>query len=885
MDYKLLWAKTEPYHPLWCHMLDIAAVARVLMRRFGGIAPLPDEWVLYLVAMHDIGKADACFQNKDATQVERLRLAGFILPDTGTQSPRFRHEARSAEIILEELLNYGWDEQTTFTISAAVRGHHGNFESGSVEGEYYRECELPKRVAVWDPLRREISGVLLRTLGVPEYVLSEFDNHSVAGVRLTGLTVLADWIASNSDVYRYSALPVELPADAYYTAALNEAEAAVGSLAFDVSPGADAQLPPVSFREVFPEIIKPRQTQLALESLCMSGLPPGLLILEAPMGVGKTECALYVADHWRRTAGAKGAYFALPTMATSNQMHGRCKEFLSRANPGSVAPRLIHGMAWLLEDDTPLNAPRFGDATASEDERAAALDWFRNSKRAILAPDGVGTVDQALRAVLHVKHGFLRLFGLTSRVLVIDEVHAYDEYMTTLMEMLLRWCRALQIPVILLSATLSKRQKERLVGAYGGRVEVAGSGDKEPYPLITCVDMAGNTRPIPVDNTEAPRTLALKKHHGALNDATYAAHLARSLVAESGCVCVIANTVKHAQEIFEILVREAGPECKLMLYHARFRAEERQEIEEEVIRLFGKDSGNARPTRAILVATQVVEQSLDVDFDAMITQLAPIDLLLQRSGRVHRHAWRIRPERHKSPVLHVLLPPEGAYDQFGGSGFVYEHEPLIRTQLILADNETLQLPKDFRPLIEHCYSPVKLSEDADIQQLLSTAADQASQQHSADSKIAENFLIPEPVDVEFKLANKPSPGRDAEEGQPATFLRPQTRLGSNTTNVLLLHDDDMVEAALSPVAPTRKMLRKLFLQKVSLPNWWFLDVVPLEPNEVSKEEPRWLRGHKVIVLKDNAWHGRDIKGRQVVVLDKPRLGVVYLQEGGEIGDI
>ena len=316
---------------------------------------------------------------------------------------------------------------------------------------------------------------------------------------------------------------------------------------------------------------------------------------------------------------ARGAYIALPTQATSNQMHGRYARFLARRRPEGAAPRLVHGMAWLLDDVVTEDFSRTEDG----EERLLSREWFANAKRALLATDGVGTVDQVLMAALNVKHGFLRFLGLTTKVLIIDECHAYDLFMTTLIQTLLKWCQALGVPVILLSATLSQAQKKLLADAYGGlgSLPIGPPADQVPYPLLTFIPKADNafTVAIPAD-TSRNRTVSLQCHPGTLGEAEVTAHLAAAEAEMGGCVCVLANTVGSAQRIFRALQALAPFETELFLYHACFRAERRQEIEAEVLARFGKDpitgtvKNTRRPKRAILVATQVVEQSLDVDF-------------------------------------------------------------------------------------------------------------------------------------------------------------------------------------------------------------------------------------------------------------------------------
>jgi CRISPR-associated endonuclease/helicase Cas3 len=608
--HRLLWAKSNPFHYLWHHLLDAAAVSRALLPRFGNRTPLPDAAVAFLVAMHDVGKADTCFQNKDDDCADALRATGLDLPPLTDDTSGFRHEARSAEWLDAHLSKHGADPRLVRTATAALRGHHGDFgadrgQDGKKRWKFYDESEFPERHRLWSRLREDLAAMVASVLGLPPLPdaarLYAVLDASAVGLWLSGLIVLSDWIASNDQLFDYRGLaarPDAADPAAYFAAACDEAERRVRALELDLTAPAfpPASHPePLRFADVWPDFATgdPRPSQRALEDACRTapGLPPGLAILEAPMGEGKTEGALYLAEEWNRQRGMTGAFFALPTQATSNQMHLRYAAYLRRRSPGQAPPRLIHGMAWLWEDDAPTHAPQtFG----ADDEAARARDWFQNAKRALIAPEGVGTVDQALMAALNVKHGFLRLFGLSAKTLIVDEVHAYDAYMGTLLCRLLTWCRALGIPVLLLSATLSKAQKRQLVAAYSGRApeEIPGP---EPYPLLTFAPLDGTpTFTVAVEpDPRRDRTVRIERHAGLLGDTEGIARAAAASVAGEGgggCCCVLINTVRGAQDVYRALTRLVPQDTDLLLFPARFRAGRRQEIELAVAARFGKEA-------------------------------------------------------------------------------------------------------------------------------------------------------------------------------------------------------------------------------------------------------------------------------------------------------
>jgi len=865
-----LWGKTdranpERYHPLLFHMLDAAAVCEALALRFARTIPIPSAWLAYLVGLHDVGKADPLFQNKAPELADGLRASGLHLP---LVMKPFRHEARSAEWVCEHLRQaHGWPPAQARLISQAIAGHHGSFHPGDANLD-----ESVQRRPEWGQLRDSLANEVAIAVTVPPSPPPEFADLSRVGAALTGLIVLSDWIASNEELFLRPPLPYEADPRKYLEAARADAGRAVQRLHFESAEEAETVTSRPRFCDVWPHCTDLRPVQEALEELCQRGVPVGLTIIEAPTGDGKTEAAIYLAEQWRRSTNLGGAYIALPTAATSNQMHGRYAAFLTQQRSG-VEPVLVHGMAWLLDDLAPnQDAQTWGD---DPDEGDLSRDWFRNAKRALLAPEGVGTVDQAMMAALNVKHGVLRLLGLSSKVLIIDEVHAYDEYMSTILVRLLQWCRALETPVILLSATLSSRQKQSLAEAYGGASVLPQTASLAPYPLLTFVSLEGGGFAVPVHD-DRRRHVCLERHEGLLTDPAATANLAVEQVREGGCACVIANTVADAQAIYGALSRFDLAETKLILFHARFRAERRQELEAQVTGLFGKDAGRdgrpPRPERAILVATQVVEQSLDLDFDVMLSPIAPVDLLLQRAGRLHRHDRGERPTGPK-PTLHILLPAAGCFD-FGATEVIYQRLPLLRTLALLQAREQFDLPQDFRLLVEACYGEEAIPEGVVSEEMLHDAEGKwraALEQAQAQAHL---HLIPEPHPREFRLALNPRlPVGEAEEGARADYFHAQTRLGGDRRRVLVLHNPHDLEAVQQESAPNRKTLRRLLLQTVDLPAWWTRDLSAEEGFAPIAQGPRWLNRLAVLVMRGGEWRGRDSRGRLVVLHDDPELGM------------
>ena len=317
----------------------------------------------------------------------------------------------------------------------------------------------------------------------------------------------------------------------------------------------------------------------------------------------------------------------MPTMATSNQMFIRISSFLSKRYPQQLVNiQLAHSQAQWNESFQSLNMDSIG-FDIQEQQGVFALSWFLPKKKTLLAPFGVGTVDQVLMSVLKSKHFFLRLFGLAHKVIIFDEVHAYDLYMSTLFLRLLEWLKQMDCSVIVLSATLPQLLKEKMVNIYtNGQKSFSGKA----YPCLTIAQSNEVT-------IRQPSFMVTQEYHldkTGYNPKNLIAYLQEKLSAGGNAV-VICNTVNRAQQVYQALknsdvINWSQDDEYLILFHARFPYLWREDIEKQVMKLYSKDG--RRPKKTILVATQVVEQSLDLDFDVMVTDLAPIDLLIQRAG-------------------------------------------------------------------------------------------------------------------------------------------------------------------------------------------------------------------------------------------------------------
>lgn len=885
-----LWAKTDPFHPLICHMIDTGNTAQALLATpcfqhlisgFCGAAKCPSNscafsWLTYLAAMHDIGKAHAGFQKKAGleycTKLEEVGIRCRYPFDD------FRHDGLSGQWIFDFLVGSGWAKQSAWTVSLAIRGHHSDFAADDpAEG-------IPED-ALWGSLRADIEKTI-RSIFDPQPWKADFQNHSVAGLILSGIIVLSDWIASNSELF-----PKEVGEDeqlniADYTAHSKELAAnAIEKLGFNAEANWSEKR---RFTEVWQGTgFSPRPIQKRCEELCAAGLPPGLAIIEAPMGEGKTEAAIYLGVQWLNSCDLTGFYIALPTAATSNQMYDRFRDFLSTHDTlGHLSVRLVHGTAWMHDLATPVFEPSIESST---DNDFQDFDWFQPKKRSLLAPMGVGTIDQALMSVLHVRFGFLRLFGLAGKVLIIDEVHAYDAYMSEILELLLKWCNTIRLPVIMLSATLPARKRAELVKAFydGADKKLASSNSPKHYPLLTFISFDGKTTEEPVAPSSRKIQIFLKKWPGFLEDYQAIADIVSERAVRGGCHCVIMNTVDAAQKVYQ-LIKQAFAEkgiqdVRTLLFHSRFRAKRRQEIETLALEWFGKNSLSqnpsqyrGRPEKAVLVATQVVEQSLDLDFDEMYSQIAPIDLLLQRVGRLHRHDRKERPTGNKAN-LHIFIPEMDSCD-FGATAHVYENRfIMLKTLHYINGIDEISLPSDIRGLVESVYDDSLTVSGIDNEDL-KKAWEMAKLSSDEDRKAAHLYLIPEPKLSKYGLAEKPESPFEDEEGNSRSYFAAKTRLGDPSIRVLILNNSEFEEIISGQKKPSRDGMKELMLQSVSVPEWWFLNVAASNGFVAIEQAPRWLKGLSVIRMRNYEWKGVDRSGHHITIKDDKELGLIRTVE-------
>lgn len=879
-----LWGKSSPYHPLICHMLDVGCMMEVLLKesvfshvsnKLSTLFNIDQKEIINLIVFlsseHDIGKCHPLFLQKqmDLPIVQELDSDQKLQPGDNRS---YRHEEFALLWICNLLENkFQWKMPPARLMGQIMASHHQH-----PRGTDSHDCIDKKEW--WNGLQERLTEILCETLAPPLVASDLCIHHDAAGTLLLSLVILSDWIASNTDFFP-SVNQIDNLLE-YLERSRELARKAIERLGFqhsvlfnDISK---------DFCYIWPGIPRAnlRQLQASCESLVNSGeLPPGLLIIEAPMGEGKTEAALYVALQWMRAAGLDGVYIALPTAATSNQMFGRVKKLLDDLNYTSSI-RLLHSMAWLLDEATPTQEPILSDDNSvSKKEKTdseIAADWFRPVKRGLLTPWAVGTVDQAMMAALKVRYGVLRWAGLSGKVLLLDEVHAYDAYMMTIIERLLNWCGILNIPVILLSATLPSEMRRRLMSAYT-RESFKQDYDQKAlaYPLLTHSDAQGKLNYFKVPDVHVNRKVTIAIHP-LLGKWESVASKAIRMVENGGCLCIIVNTVKDAQDLYQEVKRLAPPGVDLKLFHARYKAGRRNEIEEECLRCYDKRSLNPkelnlRSKKSILIATQVVEQSLDLDFDVMISAIAPMDLLFQRLGRLHRHERRIRPEGLYEPTLHILIPEEQG--SFGSTGKVYEPWILYQTMAALNGRNSLSIPGDIRELIEFVYmtsEPEKIHPHyQDWEQLI-----EALEKERAEAKI---YLIPPPDSRRFWMARDDRIFDEDEDS--GKWFSAKTRLGDNTKSVLLMAETEALRIKDKMKRLTRIEAETILRNLVSLPAYAVDRVQPLNDYAEPFKGQGMLGGNIIIPMRDNKYCCVKDGKYHFEIIDHYELGILIERKG------
>lgn len=928
-----LWGKekglSRPY-PVVCHLLDTAAAfgalwdvlpsaaVRQQVADALGVGVAEARMVLsFWAGLHDLGKITPPFQAQVPRAFTGVREDPGYRFAPGAEGDRgFRHEEATHWALTELLAEIGYPEgrrtrsgqllrgAVGHQVAQLLGGHHGWFGTVLKEREVLQASAYrpglgedgwdAQRRAHFDEVRRVTGAIAVPQGGLPPEL----------AVVVAGLIVVADWLASQEGAIEALMPPhgwqgTGNEIDAHWQAACKAAPALVAEAGLG-----RARFEAERFADMFAFSPNALQADLAEHlSPLVEKRGAGLLLVTAPTGDGKTEAALFGASVLGRAAGARGLYFALPTMATADAMYPRVKKFAEQALAGERALTLLHSMAWLSPayngDGRSTGAPGpGGGVSADTDTATAAGTWLRGPKRGLLAPLSTGTIDQALSGVLPLRYNVLRLLGLSDKVFVVDEAHAYGPWMHQLLTRLLEWLGAFGAPVVLLSATLTGRTATSLVDAYRRGAGFGNPAPVEPrYPGWLFTDAATGAVSDPREvATSRPRTLDVSARkvfwdtadapdspvHPEGRRAALRTEL-RPVVEDGGTALVCCTTVAEAQHTYrdlhaafpELAAHEGG----LRLLHSRYPANARQEITAECQSVYGKprdsrDTAQPRPA-SVLIATQVVEQSLDFDFDLVVSDLAPLAQLLQRAGRGRRHergpkgrpSWAFPEDR---PRLVVLDPFFGEDTEATPRswGTVYDAGLLKRTSLLLAaETEGIAVPGDVQRLVDAVYAEDFADGlDEAVRQELSRLDAERQAGELAEEQLAAMVGICAPADVAGDLHRL----SDKKPGVTEELLT--TRLGADTGRVLCLYEQDNGKLTLDEAGalripeggrrgPSHTELAQIMAHVAPVPG-------------------RWLRGDATGHPAPKSWD-KQLLLRVLVLLRMRRDGVVWRCKHGD----
>lgn len=850
-----IWAKTVIHDPtdphylqLWQHMADTGETALLVWDHFVAdsvkatiAADVGDERIArelyrFTAAVHDVGKASPAFVVQNSCRADIVRgtglcVAGDIAGDRFRS--QYRHELVGYDALHQWLQSQQADRSVAggrhlaHGIASVVAGHHGTSLTRE-KREYLHRFNAGRYVGdgPWRAVRNELLDWAADVTGFRD-VLRAMQGRPLrrrTQLLLTSLVIIADWIASDSRMVPLN----DGPADELVHDARRRAGRAWSMLGLPAPWKAHTGglSPDDLFAQRFAisgARLRPVQRQVV--ELARSMDQPGLVIVEANMGEGKTEAALLAAEVLAERFACGGVYYALPSQATVNAMFTRVLDWVSRlpSGPqGSVGSLfLAHGKNELNDDYAALRERwfddggsldgRFGGAPmgcvdddvndVDENGRMERRDgrydgehdvmqavvnaWLTGRKRGNLSDFVVGTIDQVLMAGLKSKHVVLRHLALCGKVVVLDEIHSNTAYMNVYMETVLSWLGAYGVPVIMLSATLPQERRQAFLAAYRDGAVAAetveaiedcesdaampcsgdallsqwlGTPDQEPgerssaalrttanetipddvvssgaaapagasadcvdlrYPLVSKADADGVHESLAPESSG--RATDIRVTMIADDDAALVATL-RERLAQGGCAVVIRNTVTRAQHAYDLLQDALGGDMDVTLAHARFLAFDRARIDRGLIERYGKHGDPGRRS-GVVVATQVVEQSLDVDFDLMITDIAPVDLVLQRAGRLHRHhrgdgeCERPAPLRDARLIVTGVTWHDDGPPRFAtGLEMVYQRYLLMRSLAILGVRPGVEvrmaIPEAIPRLVQGVYGEVPICPQA-----------------------------------------------------------------------------------------------------------------------------------------------------------------------------
>lgn len=900
---KVLIAKTDQdgsyeWLPLWMHLRDTAGVMKKLASKwvpkdtYDFIGLEEEEFkkvAVFIAAIHDIGKATSYFQHLiSKTYKDKLydfENIGFTINEDYTGTDKVPHAYAGGCILLQREIKEKFNIDESF--ANVVWSHHGKCDNARLyepSGQGFFGINILKNQdevhRVWIDSWKDIINQAIKLADIKD--ISSLPILSLKSqVILSGLVIVADWIASNTSYF-----PL-IPLDDYGNEDMYDYRIDLGWEAINLPGGWDCEINMMD-EEIFKERFGfyPNQVQKSMIEVINDVDNPGIFILEAQMGVGKTEAALAACEVLAYKKNKNGIFFGLPTQATSNGLFPRMVNWTKKVleeSEDNASIRLSHGSADFNEDYRNIGfggkGKAYVDNVENEYDDLLSIEvhpWFQGNKKALLADFVIGTVDQFLMASLKRKHFMLRHMGLVGKVVVIDECHAYDAYMNKYLDRTLEWMAAYKVPVILLSATLPYKRRKELVDCYvkayskfaicTKKIDInypENWGYTDSYPLLTWSDGC-SVKQMEIEQREVKQKNICVENVNTIEEMI---SLLDNRLKDGGCACVIVNTVGRAQEIYyefqKAIENKAIDKFNLLLYHSQFTMPNRLAKEKELLKRMGKNSNESDRNRLILIGTQVLEQSLDYDADIMVSELCPMDLLLQRMGRLHRHERESRPKLLEKPCFVILRDNEKRYDE--GSKNVYGDYLLMRTDKILPNSITI--PKNISKLVQKVYNK---DDNLGLNDEDYENAKRKYQGLIDDKSVkAKNYLLKRPMNkknLSDTLVNM--------ETSLEKYAECCVRDISSSIDVLLMkrdekgnivfleNNDDSKNVKLSPNdIPDNENARKISMQKIKLPHVlsmdWNIDNTIEELEKINKEElpmwqkSSWLKGELILLLDRN----------------------------------
>lgn len=899
-----LWAKSDMRShtpdtgtPLVSHLLDAAGVAsrlwdtwvppstkETIARAFGGDDDQARTYAMVAAGLHDLGKASPAFQYQvrnfhamlDPSLQGSPRHPLVDFDDKESRNNFYAHKARvhhtrAGAYYLNEnyFSSYPENASGADTLIACVAGHHGRFMPPSGTGDLkVEEINYGFGKAPWRRIRQSLIELVLTVIGAPEdylHRLTEVRFPLASSVMAAGLTVMSDWVASSEDLIpltprsEWGDLPLSLDRG---TRAVDLLKLPPTWTPAEPDTSVDAY-----YVKRFPDEKRGTFTPTPLQRTAVDVAmghpdPPGFMLIEAATGSGKTEAALAAAEVLAARHGRSGIAYVVPTRATANAAYTRVKKWLDAVSPDKATLTLHHGTA-VFNDEFAFDvkqgrksAPAVSafDSTNTCDATECSgghevHEWLASGGKRMLATAVVGTIDAVLGACLDEKHIAMRHLGIASKVLVIDEVHSSDAYMLVYLSRLLEWAGLYGVPVIAMTATATPTLRHKLHSAYTRRtVELPNDIG---FPVITSSRIGSPEVSVAeasvVPGTVEDRTVRFTIDH-TLREPEDLAMRAVEFYGKGGVVGVVCNTVLRAQRVHSA-IKSVLPDGLVTLNHARFTSHDRQVKDSELIRLLGKSQLSRDPR--IIVSTQVVEQSLDIDFDVMLSDAAPLDYLIQRAGRVHRHVRKRRPKGMESPeVLVAGFDPDDAALFVRGTGLntssVYPVWQGMSAVAWIGDSRTFSPLTDTRDVMRVLDGDPSLIPPPWKAKWATSLAASHLKDDKAVSK-AGVWLIGRPDDGEhYSMQNFPFT-----VGSPPEDLGRNKAVRNNLVheNLVILWDDDGAARLMPEVVPEayRDSDLSVDFRRTSRPSehWW--------PYRSAARSMVSL-GHVLVLGEDSFWH-------------------------------